>query len=329
MGKYRNDGVFYIKTMNEVRVQKDGMPYTVFAKIIPPGVIVEHMWMSIWQLSEDKIASGNLHHKQQFVNTIGMANIDIASGADDWSGVGSTDGTGTGLEDSQDHLNGWVATKLPLSSLGMIDEDDQQDYHVGMVGNKYDFSRWYKDRQIDKDEGWMGFGSNAIMVESDTMRYQHFYSTGRDGKNVTGHQCSVDSFKLIALQCATDAIVADGHTQDPEMHLAGDNSGNLDNLSTQAFYLFGDQGVSYADTLSSYDGASSIGGQHSGAYENAESARDLKTDQLEYWATKGWIENTSGSGITGSVDSDLITQAKVTLKCKILKPRQSRVWTPG
>lgn len=323
------DGRFYIKTWNSVLVPHDGDPYTIFAKIIPPYVSVERAWVHLYYTSA---ATADLWDRQEILTTMGMTNL-MDDGSE--TTIGTTDGVGTDhSDDDQDHLNGWIGGRLPLAE-GMYSgtrQDTALDKHgVGISGGR-PLSQWYKDRMIFERSHTLGLGRNALMTGAGAVTYMVDDYVNNGPINVSGHTCNITEPRLIVMQTVTDTPGAETSTGYPNYLLSGDSDLKVDELTSDAWFLFGDQGVTAMENSSDVEETvSSIQAgipQHdASSYTNV--ATGGASAQFERWATQGWLPNDQDNqaGILAGDGEDIVVQAKVSLECRTLKPAQRKIWT--
>lgn len=317
------DGRFFMKTWNVVKVPHDGDPYTVFAKIIPPYVSVERAWVHNWYTG---VGQSDPWDKQEIMVTMGMTNIEMNEGE---TNIGTTDGVGTDHgDDDVDHLNGFVGGHMPLSSqayTGITANTSLDKTRVGLNGGQ-PLSLWYKDRMIGKQHNHnMGLGKNAIMTAADKIRFCVDDYWGQT--NVSGHTCSIQMPRLIAMQAVTDVV---GHTSggDPEWLLTGTNDLQVDTLTSDAWFLFGESGIGQDEADDHNETPASVAAGIP-SYDNSAYQGLGVSSQFENWASFGWTPNSQDDESGFNASTDIVVQSKITLECRTLKPSQRKLWTPN
>lgn len=318
MAKYTRDGTLYIKTWGSVKVPSDGAPYTIVAKAIPPYVAVNRYWIHGWMTGSDVM---DHEDKQQIVLSAAMANFEINTGVDDATSVGAVDGSGSGLSDDQDHLNGFTGKHLPMSRTpAMYDSDGSDANDIDLMGTWVGkVSDWYRTREFCHYEAFMGLGKNAFVTSNSGIRYHA--ETVKAGR-VNGAGCSIDEWRYLAIQAATDEITGSFLADDPEELIAGHATLDLDTLAKDVHLWFGQEGIGYDDNTTDR-WSHSLEGM---GLEPTEGG--FQNDQLNKWMQMGWsADDDSESGLT--TGSSIHTQVKLTLECKVLTPNKSRVFSPN
>lgn len=320
------DGRFYIKTWNTVKVPHDGDPYTIFAKIIPPYVSVERAWVHNYYTGQ---TNSDMWDKQEIMTTMGMTNVDVDS---DDTNIGTTDGIGTDhADDDQTHLNGYVGGRIPLSQgmySGTRRTTDGDKTRAGLTGGQ-PLSQWYKDRIIGPNNKErfhsLGLGHNAIMSGPAAIRYCVDDYWG--AVNVSGHTCSITEPRLIAMQTVTDVV---GHSGgDAEWLLTGSNDLEVDELTSDAWFMFGEGGVSTDEGDDYNQTPASVAAGIPSADDSGYQGLTGVSTRFESWASAGWTPNDQDSETGFNTGVDIVVQSKITLECRTLKPAQRKIWTPN
>lgn len=331
MARYNRDGTIYSKSVNSVVVPHDGAPYTLAAKLIPPYIAVNRYWVTGYII--DKSATGHdPWAKATSIVSGAMTNVVLDTGADDFSSVGTQDGTGALLKSDQDHLNGFVQRYLPTVRDGDPSFWDQDvvsgpEVDAGLTGSQIGIAMPYKDKEFFNRETIYGLGRNSIMTQSNKIRFCSEFRV--DGSNI-GRGCDISSWRLVAIQ-GWSADMAPNMTNDAEMLLAGNSSGNLDELAQAVHGFFGNQGQS---SMQSTDGEI----ETPAAIRMGIADEDtIRNSQINYWLTSGWSPEAETDGeadhteqnIGWNVEADFVMQMKVTLELKVLTERVRNIWTPN
>lgn len=342
MARYENDGSIYVKNFNGIEVPADGRGKTIFAKAIPPYMVVEHAWIHLYIHGKDKM---NPHAKQQIMVSGRMADMpaDVTeavnqsqlSTLDEYTYAFIPPGQG------EERFTGYTT--------GSNTEGDAGDAQgIGLTGWGQPMSKWAEEREFFHYEENMGLGRNAIMTEANKIRFAAEHSTGSRGVKVSGHGCSADQFRLIAIDVRT-GVLSNDVQQDVEKHVWGHSTADPADLMRAAYYFYGDQGAvprhlyyhagdsqnTWEDYLSTPGGADA-GVDHVDAVDrdgNPGYAEGLIYD----WANTGYgtsndaggqpDPDNEGSGLDES--SQLTVQAEVTLRCKLIKRKQRNIYTPS
>lgn len=349
MARYTSDGRFYIKTLNATMVKHDGGAYVNFAKAIPPYVAVNRAWIHMWNTGVD---AQPMHQKQQAIVSGRFGNM--VNFDEDSSIRNEVDGSGQQGPAAQDKLNGFVEYHLPRQ-----DEDGSPwdnavtadaGHNVGMVGgpeggNQGGAFGWNaKGREFMHSEMLFGLGKNAIVTASNQIRYCNEIVKQ---VNISGRGCNIDMWRLFAIDTMSnnlnDSFYETTDEEDNWMwHVFGSRTPNPVRLRQEAFYLFGNQGVQNianlnADSTAGDEQATPLG-QNMGIDEAQApffpglESNDLGQD-FHNWliSNHGFSgdhhnENITDSGLTEG--TDILSQTKVTLECKVIKPRIRNIYTP-
>lgn len=329
MAKFRRDGTFYIKSLGGVDLASNGARKGLFCKAIPPYVVVERAWIHFWALGTNGVP---MNAKQEIQISGRMANmdLDIDANAD---------------QSTHDTLEELMARYMP-TGLGQEQFDDDQADASGAglaAGGSGPMSKWAREREFYSYQAFMGLGKNAMMTESNTIRYVCEGSTGSTGINISGRGCNIDQFRLIGIDASTE-VFANDINQAVETHVWGNVTADPSELAQQAFYAFGHQGAApatqwpgnitntFEDTVSSPDGTQ-MGIDETGA----SAVNPFATDSMLYrWLNTGYGEDaqlemdaTDDSGGSGFDDGTVMNvQTAVTLKCKTIKPIARNIFTP-
>lgn len=338
MARYSNasaigGGRFYIKTMSGIEVPADGLPYTAFAKVIPPYVAVNRAWVHLWMTGK---TSAGLHDKQQMLISGQFSNINLdvnTTPLDD-------DGEGTGGTAGQDKLNGFVDYHQPIASgdKNLYDMDnDQEEPGIGITSWDADESEATQIAMTARQREFLGrnspykcnfgLGANAFLDGAASLRYAKEYTKNNFG--VGNPNLDIKSFRLISIRGWTDTLQGI-EADDWHFHVFGNTTPDPDSLMRDASRFFGQQGMGMkeveGDTTSDDDFTPSD-------LRTGIGLQDSTNNEVFPWLQSGWgtSGSTSGSTLGGSgFDSDVVMmlQAKVTLECAVVKPTPMNIYTP-
>lgn len=334
MAGYRRDGTFYIKNRVGIDVPSDGTRKGLFGKAIPPYVVVDKAWVHIWALGTNGVP---MNAKQELQISGRMGNMDLDIDAES---------TGT----SHDTLEEIMARYIPTDTNQEWLDDDQADVEgAGLgAGANGPMSKWAKDREWYDYQCMMGLGRNAMMTQSNTLRFVAENSTGSRGKKISGYGCNVQQFRYIGIDVSSEVYSSDIN-QDVEKHVWGATTAAPKELSQQAFYAFGHQGqgdershfvasqnTSFETATGSVDGTNlGIDPYHS--FASPYGGYNAVGLTLYDWMSTGYghgdhtldmdaSDDTGGSGFDDGTPINV--QGSITLRCKTIKPRQSNIYTP-
>lgn len=321
MANTRNDGTIYVKNVVGVDVPANGITKGIFAKAIPPWMIVKRYWVHLWMTGKDEM---DPFSKQHIAVSGRMANM-------------SLDINDLANASSHDSLEKMINTYMPR---GMGQEQFDGDTDQTVDGTELygrglgKMSRYAKEREWLHYETLLGLGGKAIMTNSNKIRYTAEWVTKG---NVSGHGCNSDVFRLIAIDVNTDTFANDIN-QDVQSHVFGNTTADADALMQEAYYFFGEQGVQniYSGDISTpsnwHANVSTPSGQmasvdelDSGSYTGWETVGNLGK-----WASTGFGTSDSDANEGSGFDSDcqINVQGTITLECKMIKPVNRRVWSP-
>lgn len=327
-------GRFWIKTMGGIEVPADGLPYTVFAKVIPPYVAVNRAWVHLWMTGK---TSAGLHDKQQMLISGQFSNIWLDSDGT----IIDNAGEGTGGSAGQDKLNGFVDYYQPIASgdNNLWDNDnDEEEPGMGITSYNPDrtegatISDMARQREfLGKSKPYkcnFGLGNNAFLDGQASLRYAKEYR--KEDFGVGNQSLDIKQFRLISIRGWTDTL-QNIEEDDWHMHVFGQDSPDPDTMSFEASRFFGTQGMG------------NITAENTTTVASQWTPEQLRTGVAETdtvspynfipWMSSSWgtSGSTSGSTLGGSgLDSDVVMmlQAKVTLECAIVKQTPTNIWTP-
>lgn len=329
MARYRTDGTFYIKFKSGYLVGGTGSTASfepLWGKLIPPLVAVNRVWTKIWITGASPVSPVS---KQQVVVTGAMADLPVG-----FAGITSGD---------NDTMQEVFSKYLPIGSYDDASEGDTTQASAGVLEDNETgeaMSRWYKDHEFYNYSKDLGM-PDAFMTKENGVRHFATHSLGSKGTDRVGRGCSIDQWRIIGCQAASIALAGDIQQSHPSHMMGSDtfNEDNLNLLAQQAYYFFGEQGVSpfYADINSESSWQDEIftpSGSSSGAGVNEYGANDFDSSIIREWMTSGY--GTSGSSsVTDSISgsgwdetSDLIIQTATTIECKIVKRNPRNIYTP-
>lgn len=322
MARTTNDGTIYVKNVVGIDVPADGAARGLFAKAIPPWMIVKRYWVHLWMTGKDEMDP----FSKQYIAVSGrMANMSL-----DIDDLANSSSHGT--------LQEMINIYCPR---GMGQEPFDGDEAEAIAGSELygrglgKLSRFAKDREWLHYETMLGLGGKAIMTNSNKIRYTAEHTTRG---NISGHGCNSDVFRLVMIDVNTDAFASDIN-QDVQKHVFGSATANADGLMQEAYYFFGEQGI---NNYLSYESNASASNWYSHTVTPSGSMANIdETDTLQHDGTSqsglltAWSSNgfgtSSGSTNEGSgfdTDCQINVQATVTLECKMIKPINRKVWSP-
>jgi len=320
MANTRNDGTVYIKNVVGVDVPATGDNKVIFGKAIPPWMVVKRYWVHLWMTGKDEM---DPFSKQNIVVSGRMANMDL-----DISDLANAA--------SHDTMEKMAAIYCPRG-MGQenLDGDEDDLGNVELYGTGLGkMSRFAREREWLRYEALLGLGGKAIMTNSNKIRYTAEHTTRG---TVSGHGCNSDVFRFIFIDVNTREFSSDIN-QDVQTHVFGASTANADGLMQEAYYFFGEQGTG---NIAQAEGGGLTSASNwyahtvtpSGSIANVDELDTLQYGQsgiLGPWMSTGFGTSSASANEGSGFDTDcqINVQAKVTLECKLIKPRATKVWSP-
>ena len=333
-------GTFYIKTMGGIEVPADGLPYTAFAKAIPPFIAVNRAWVNVWLTGKN---SSGLHDKQQMLITGQFSNINLDM--DSTSEPAHNDGLGEGGTAGQKSLNGFVDTHQPIASgdHNVWDEhSNEEDVGLGITSHDPDTEEATQISDAARTREFMsaggpykvifGLGKNSFMDGAASMRYHHHINKGgKSGFSPANPGLDITKWRLFSLRGWTDSISNHVEQDDWHHHTFGADEPDIDGLTDEAHKFFGVQGVGahHNESTTTLANQWTPAGIRMGVDEDDTiSPYNFQPWLRSGWGTSGANDGTALGGSGLDVDNPIMMQTKVTLECAVLKPRPMNIYSP-